>query len=156
MVLGTMDIRPLAERPEAAAQLDEWFVTEWPDYHRGRALPDVASQFTLVPDIQQTLIAEIAGVVVGTVALRGVWEASPEIPPPWVGGLFVVPEYRGQGSGMALVQAAVAEAGGQGNQFVHMSVRVDPASYIALGWRVVGTVFAGDDQVTVLRIEFGV
>jgi GNAT superfamily N-acetyltransferase len=153
MTIGFPAVRPLEERPEAAQMLVEWFSTEWPEYHKGRSLPDVASPFKLVPDQENTLIAEIDDEIVGTVSLRGPWEAAPEIPPPWIGGLFVVPERRNQGIGMALIDAAVAKARDDGHPTVHLSVRVDPASYIRRGWRVVGTVFAGDENVTVLRIE---
>jgi len=153
MTIGALSIRPLGERPEAAPLLAEWFATEWPDYHRGRSLPDVASRFRLIPDVEQTLIAEIEGEMVGTVALRGTWEAAPEIPPPWIGSLFVAPQHRGLGIGVALVDAAVIAAGEAGHSAAHISIRVDPASYICRGWRVVGTVFVGDESVTVLRIE---
>ena len=155
MTTQALVIRSLEERPDAAAMLAEWFVAEWPEYHRGRSLPDVASQFRLVSDVQQTLIAEIGDEVVGTVALRGRWEAAPEIPSPWIGGLFVVPQYREQGIGTALVEAAIAEATAAGHPIVHMAIRVDPASYIRGGWRVVGNVFSGDERVTVLRFETG-
>ncbi len=155
MTTRSLAIRSLEQRPDAAGLLAEWFVAEWPEYHRGRSLPDVASQFRLVSDVQHTLIAEIADEVVGTVALRGRWEAAPEIPSPWIGGLFVVPQHRGQGIGKALVEAATAEAVAAGQPIVHMAIRVDPGSYIRRGWRVVGTVFSGDESVTVLRFETG-
>ncbi len=155
MTTRSLVIRSLEERPDAAGLLAEWFVAEWPEYHRGRSLPDVASQFRLVSDVQHTLIAEIENEVVGTVALRGRWEAAPEIPSPWIGGLFVVPQHRGQGIGKALVEAATAEAVAAGQPIVHMAIRVDPGSYIRRGWRVVGTVFSGDESVTVLRLETG-
>lgn len=153
MTLGSVAIRPLSERPDAAQTLAAWFVEEWPEYHKGRSLPDIASRFRLVPESQQTLIAELDGEVVGTVSLRGQWEAAPEIPPPWIGGLYVRPELRGQGVGMALVDAAIDLAAADGQPVIHVSVRVDPASYIRRGWRVVGTVFAGDENVTVLRFD---
>jgi GNAT superfamily N-acetyltransferase len=155
MTTRSLVIRSLEERPDAAGLLAEWFVAEWPEYHRGRSLPDVASQFRLVSDVQHTLIAEIENEVVGMVALRGRWEAAPEIPSPWIGGLFVVPQHRGQGIGKALVEAATAEAVAAGQPIVHMAIRVDPESYIRRGWRVVGTVFSGDESVTVLRLETG-
>lgn len=155
MTTRSLVIRSLEERPDAAGLLAGWFVAEWPEYHRGRSLPDVATQFRLVSDAQQTLIAEIAHEVVGTVALRGRWEAAPEIPSPWIGGLFVVPQHRGQGIGRALVEAAIAEATEAGQPIVHMAVRVDPGFYIRMGWRVVGNVVSGDESVTVLRFETG-
>jgi GNAT superfamily N-acetyltransferase len=155
MTIGFPVVFPLEERPEAAQLLSEWFSTEWPEYHKGRSLPDVASRFKLIPDQQNTLIAEIDGEIIGTVSLRGPWEAAPEIPPPWIGGLFVAAEHRNKGIGMALIDAAVEKAGADGHPTVHLSVRVDPASYIRRGWRMVGTVFVGDENVSVLRIETG-
>ncbi len=148
-------IRSLEQRPDAAGLLAVWLMDEWPEYHRGRSLPDVASQFRLVSDVQQALIAEIETEVVGTVAVRGRWEAVPELSSPWLGGLFVVPEHRGQGIGTALVEAAITAATVAGHPIVHMAVRVDPAFYIRRDWRVVGTVAAGDECVTVLRFETG-
>lgn len=155
MTLGALVIRPLEERPAAASLLAKWFIDEWPEYHRGRSLPDVASRFRLSPDVLQTLVAELGDEVVGTVALRGPWEAAPDIPAPWIGGLFVIPDHRGQGIGMSLVDAAIDAATEAGYPFAHMSVRVDPAAYIRRGWRVVATVFAGGESVTVLRAETG-
>lgn len=148
-------VRPLEERSDAASRLAEWFIDEWPEYHRGRTLSDVASRFRLRPEEQVTLIAELDGEVVGTVSLRGSWEAAPEIPPPWIGELYVVPEYRGRGIGMALVDAAISKAADQNHDLVHIAVRVDPAGYLLRGWRMVGTLFAGDENVTVLRIATG-
>ena len=156
MMVGALTIRPFDECPEASELLAEWSIAEWPEYHRGRSLFDVASRFSLVPKHRETLIAEIGGDLVGTVALRGIWEDAPEIPPPWIGGLFVAPERRGAGIGMALVDAAVVAAAEQGHSEVHISIRVDPASYLRRGWLVVGTVAVGDESVTILRVETGV
>lgn len=151
MTLGALVIRHLEERPDAALQLAEWFVDEWPEYHRGKELPDVASRFRLVPDVQETLIAEMDGELVGSVALRGPWEAAPEIPPPWIGGLYVTAAHRGKGIAQQLINAAVALAAEAGNDTVHMAIRVDPDGYVKRGWRVVGMVVAGDDRVTVVK-----
>jgi GNAT superfamily N-acetyltransferase len=155
MTIGSLVIRPLEERPEAAQILAQWFHDEWPEYHKGRSLPDIASRFRLVPESQQTLIAEVDSQVVGTASLRGAWEAAPEIPPPWVGGLYVRTEFRGKGIGLALIDAIVDLAAADGEPVIHVSIYADPASYIRRGWRVIGTVFAGDENVTVLRIDTG-
>lgn len=155
MAPGAPVIRLLEERPDASAVLAEWFMAEWPDYHRNRSLADVASRFRLSPQGQETLIAELDGELVGTVAIRGTWETAPEIPPPWIGGLFVAPEHRGRGIGMALIDAAVRAVAARGDDTVHMAIRVDPSSFEQRGWRIVGTVFAGDDQVTVVRRSTG-
>ncbi len=113
----------------------------------------MASRLRLVPDVQQALIAELFGELVGSVSVRGTWDAVPEVAPPWIGGLFVVPAHRGEGIGMALVEAAVACAADLGNSVAHMAVRVDPESFFRRGWEEVGTIVAGDEVVTVLRID---
>lgn len=155
MTVGALVIRPLEERPEAATELAAWFADEWPEYHRGRSLPDIASRFRLVPDVQETLIAEYDGELVGCVSLRGRWEFAPEIDPPWLGGFYVIADRRGQGIGNALVATAVERARREGYKAVHISIRVDPGSYLERGWQMVGTVSAGSENVTVLRYDLG-
>jgi GNAT superfamily N-acetyltransferase len=143
-------IRPLAERPGAAAQLAEWFIAEWPEYHRGKTLGDVSSMFRL-RDVQETFIAELDGEIIGTVALRKSWSDAPQIGTPWIGGLFVRPSERGKGVAMALVDAACAHAFSTGHQTVHIAVRDGADSYEHRGWSLVGTMNTGRESVTVLR-----
>ena len=143
-------IRPLAERPGAAAQLAEWFIAEWPEYHRGKTLGDVSSMFRL-RDVQETFIAERDGEIIGTVALRKSWSDAPQIDTPWIGGLFVRPSDRGLGVAMALVDAACAHAFSTGHEAVHIAVRSEADSYEHRGWNLVGTMVAGEESVIVLR-----
>jgi len=143
-------IRPFEERPEVAAQLAEWFTAEWPEYHRGKTLGDVSSMFRF-RDIQQTFVAEIDGVLVGTAAVRNSWNDAPDIATPWIGGLFVHPDHRGHGVGMALVDAACDHAFAAGHEAVHVAIRDRVESYRGRGWKVVGTMMTGDEAVTVLR-----
>lgn len=143
-------IRPLEERPGAAALLAEWFMAEWPEYHRGKTLGDVSSMFRL-RDTQQTFIAELDGEIIGTVALRNSWSDAPDIHTPWVGGLFVQPSQRGHGVAMALVDRACSHAFANGHEAVHIAVRDGADSYEQRGWALVGTMKAGRESVTVLR-----
>lgn len=140
----------MEERPGAAAQLAEWFRAEWPDYHRGKTLGDVSSMFRL-RDIQQTLIAEIDGELVGTVAIRKSWSDAPQITTPWLGGLLVTPKHRHAGVGMALVNAACEAAFRSGHSAVHVAVRDAADAYEEAGWKMVGTMMTGNEAVTVLR-----
>ncbi len=145
-------IRPLEERPGAAALLAEWFMAEWPEYHRGKTLGDVSSMFRL-RDVQQTFIAELDDEIIGTVALRNSWSDAPQIETPWVGGLFVRPSDRGQGVAMALVDAACAHAFSSGHESVHIAVRDGADSYEQRGWKMVGTMMTDTESVTVLRCD---
>jgi GNAT superfamily N-acetyltransferase len=143
-------VRPLEERPGAAAQLAEWFMAEWPEYHRGKTLGDVSSMFRL-RDVQQTFIAELDGEIVGTVALRKSWSDAPDITTPWIGGLFVRSTDRGHGVAMTLVDAACSHAFSLGHDAVHVAVRVGVDGYEERGWKTVGTMKTGSESVTVLR-----
>jgi GNAT superfamily N-acetyltransferase len=143
-------IRPLEERPEAAGMLAEWFMAEWPEYHRGKTLGDVSSMFRL-RDVQQTFIAEEEDEIIGTVALRNSWSDAPGIDTPWIGGLFVRPTDRGHGVAMALVEAACQHAFRLGHESVHVAVREGIHGYEERGWKNVGTMMTGSEAVTVLR-----
>ena len=152
MERGAVAIRPLEERPDGAGQLAEWFMAEWPEYHRGKTLADVSSMFRL-RDVQQTLIAELDGEIVGTVAVRNSWSDAPEIDTPWLGGLFVTPAFRGQGIARLLVDAAIACVFDAGHSAVHVALRDDVAGYEARGWKIIGTMTTGEERVTVLRLD---
>jgi GNAT superfamily N-acetyltransferase len=143
-------IRPLEERPGAEGLLAEWFIEEWPEYHRGKTLGDVSSMFRL-RDRQQTFIAELEGEIIGTVALRNSWSDAPNISTPWIGGLFVRPSDRGHGVAMALVESACQHAFSLGHDAVHVAVRDATHGYLERGWREVGTMMTGSESVTVLR-----
>lgn len=129
-------------------------MAEWPEYHKGKTLGDVSSMFRL-RDVQQTLIGEIDGEIVGTVAIRNTWSDAPEIDTPWIGGLFVKPEFRGRGIAMALVDAATAHAFGNGHRTIHVAVREGSEGYVSRGWSVVGTMMTRKEAVTVLRLDAG-
>lgn len=143
-------IRPLEERPGAAALLAEWFMEEWPEYHRGKTLGDVSSMFRL-RDVQQTFIAELDDEIIGTVAVRKSWSDAPDITTPWIGGLFVRPSDRGHGVAMALVEAACEHAFSLGHEAIHVAVRDGARGYEDRGWTNVGTMQTGSEAVTVLR-----
>ena len=143
-------IRRLEERPAAAAQLAEWFMVEWPEYHRGKTLGDVASVLRL-RDAQETFIAEQGGELIGTVAVRNSWNDAPDIHTPWIGGLFVRPASRGRGVAKALVEAACEYAFSTGHESLHMAVRAGSEGHQRRGWRLIGTMMTGSDSVAVLR-----
>ena len=145
-------ISPIAENSDVAVQLAEWFIAEWPEYHRGKTLGDVSSMFRL-RDAQTTLIALDGDDLVGTVAVRNSWSDAPEIRTPWIGGLFVKPSHRHRGIGMQLVDAASRWAFDNGHPTIHVAIRDGVGGYLERGWQVVGTMLSGEDSVTVLRLD---
>jgi ribosomal protein S18 acetylase RimI-like enzyme len=103
---------------------------------RGHPEPELAAYLGLDPE------GEPAWGAFDGRRLVGVARAAVRLPRLWViGGVFVVPEHRGQGLGAALVSAVVASAEAHGAR-VGLYVRDDPDGafrlYERLGFREVG------------------
>lgn len=82
------------------------------------------------------LVAEIDGIVVGSVLL-----VAEELEPmhdvsPWLAGLVVAPGHRGRGIGAALVRAIEARAAGLECPVLHLYTSEAEPFYAALGWSV--------------------
>jgi len=82
------------------------------------------------------LVAEIDGVVVGSVLL-----VAEELDPmhdvsPWLAGLVVAPDHRGRGIGAALVRATEARAAAMACPILHLYTGAAEPFYAALGWIV--------------------
>ena len=98
-------------------------------------------------------VASVDDQLVGTVAVRGPWDAAPHFHPPWIGGLYVTPACRGRGFGSQLVECAIAAARKLDCGEVHAAVRNDIATYVRKGWHVVGEIEADDGPVTIICRE---
>lgn len=72
---------------------------------------------------------------------------------PWLASLYVWPEFRGQGHGIALVQRCVAEARTLGLPRLYLYTAAQQAFYRKLGWRDTATMSFGGDPVSVMEID---
>jgi predicted N-acetyltransferase YhbS len=72
---------------------------------------------------------------------------------PWLASLIVLPQYRGRGFGIALVERCVQEARALGIPRLHLYTAGQQAFYQRLGWRVIDTVPLGIAPVDVMAIE---
>jgi GNAT superfamily N-acetyltransferase len=72
---------------------------------------------------------------------------------PWLASLIVLPQYRGRGFGIALVERCVQEARALGISRLHLYTAGQQAFYRRLGWRVIDTVPLGIAPVDVMAIE---
>jgi predicted N-acetyltransferase YhbS len=98
-----------------------------------------------------TLVAVAAGEPVASVSLH---ETEAEDRPayrPYLGALFVKPDHRSHGLGMALVRAVEAEAQRLGHPTLYLNAadRLAPF-YEALGWRVVERGY-GPKQLNIMQ-----
>jgi GNAT superfamily N-acetyltransferase len=91
------------------------------------------------------LVAEQGGRLAGTCLF-----VREEIDPlhdvsPWLAGLVVAPEFRGQGIGRLLVQAVEAHARTVGCERLHLYTSSAEGLYASLGWQVVERIGDGDE-----------
>jgi N-acetylglutamate synthase-like GNAT family acetyltransferase len=55
---------------------------------------------------------------------------------PWLGSVFVAPQYRGWGVGAALVEAVVSDAAALGYPRIHLLTTEAEGWYTPKGWRI--------------------
>ncbi len=72
---------------------------------------------------------------------------------PWLASLLVLPEYRGRGYGIALVEHCVQVAAMLGVPRLHLYTAGQRAFYEKLGWASVDQVPLGKAKVQVMAIE---
>jgi GNAT superfamily N-acetyltransferase len=131
-------IRSLVDCPEHAALLAEWFRGEWDQHFRNwNSLKIITEFFTpsrTSAGLPVVLVADIDGKPCGTVMLRAQWRESHAHLGPWLGGLFVVPEYRGRDIARRLIETLAAEAGKRGYTEVYAGTKNLGRFLRTLGW----------------------
>lgn len=133
-----MQISLLADHPGFAPTLAHWLLAHW-----RFALPDDTfdarmarlRQHMRADGLPMALVAHRGDEVLGTVALRP--HDLPEHPAltPWLGGLFVHASQRRRGLGLALCQAAEAQALRMGVRRLHLFTLDQQAWYGQQGWQ---------------------
>ncbi|MEA2573984.1 MAG: hypothetical protein QOH93_1282 [Chloroflexia bacterium] len=75
---------------------------------------------------------------------------------PWVAGVFVKPECRGQGVGSALMLHLVREAAQMGIRKLYLHTAKARAFYETLGWRFLDMEYYEGQRVSIMEIDTGV
>jgi len=104
-------------------QLAEWHAVAWghlyTDWTGAKALAEFRQQKT-DGSLPATLVLREDGQVAGSVSLLyGDCEACPHLD-PWLGSLYVLPEFRGRGYASKLVDAATGLAAAAGEKVLHV------------------------------------
>jgi predicted N-acetyltransferase YhbS len=143
----------LREQPQHLATVAEWIHRQW---WSGSDTPVEAIERWLGTHLGEegfpaTLIAVSNGEVAGSVSLH---ETEAEDRPayrPYLGALFVKPDRRGHGLGVALVRAVEAHARVLGHPATYLNAADALARfYEALGWRVVERAY-GRKQLNIME-----
>lgn len=145
-------IRPLADVPGAGRLLAQTFKDAWPDFFADRSAEQIERQmFVEGEGLPAILVAEVAGRVAGTVALRAHSVETHEHLGPWVTGLWVAPDLRQLGLGRKLLLAITEEAAARGFREIHAVTNTARWLFEKLGWERVEEILYHGEEVTLFR-----
>ena len=131
----------LIEHPEYIPQLGQWLFEQW-DTILGEGTPGARiEKLKTHLNRDQLPIAWVAhanGQLLGTAALRVHDLEGREDLTPWLGGVFVGPDFRRQGIGEALCAAVEDAARSRGIQTLYLFTLDKQPWYSRLGWTILG------------------
>ena len=129
----------LVERPEYIPQLGQWLFEEW-NTILGEKTPDLRiKKLQAHTNRDQLPIAWVAhenGRLLGTAALRVHDLEGREDLSPWLGGVFVGPQFRRRGVGNALCATVEDAARSRGIETLYLFTLDKQAWYLRLGWTI--------------------
>ena len=153
-----MTIDYLANHRVAIPRLAQYCFNEWrPVYDkRGMSLKDVIAAFETRANIDRLPLAVVAiehGNVIGTGCLKlEDLEIRPHLS-PWLGGLFVVPEYRNRGVATAMIRHLLEEAQSFQLGVLYLWTPSAESLYAKLGWKTVERLDYCGYSVAVMQLE---
>ena len=134
-----VQISYLVEHAEYIPQLAQWLFEEW-DAILGEKTPDARiKKLQAHMNRDQLPIAWVAhenGQLAGTAALRVHDLEGREDLSPWLGGVFVGPQFRRRGTGAALCATVEDAARARGIQTLYLFTLDKQAWYSRLGWTI--------------------
>ena len=157
-----MDVRIdyLVNHHEHILTLAGWFKAQDSDFFAQSSLSEIAREHfesRLNTDaLPISFIALDALQPIGTIALLIESVTTHTHLSPWLGALYVLPEFRHRGIGMSLVAHAMSKAQGLGLSSVYAGVSRAEQRYIAEAWRVHERVVYHGKPLCILRYDFGV
>lgn len=148
-------IQSLIECPEHAPLLAEWFRGEWDEHFRNWNSQKIITEFftpsRAVDGLPLVLIAKSAGRPCGTVMMRAQWRESHAHLGPWVGALFVLPEFRGHAIARRLIETLGVEAARRGYTAVYAGTKNLGRFLRGLGWEYQEMVGADRESIALFR-----
>ncbi|MFL6529257.1 MAG: GNAT family N-acetyltransferase [Chthoniobacterales bacterium] len=150
----------LWQHPEVADELAKFSWAEWQSVYeqRGQTFADALKSYRERAQrdrLPLALVAFESEQLIGTVSLKPQdLEIRPEIT-PWLGGLFVIPEWRGRGVASLLMHRAVDEAWRLNLPRLFLWTSSAEALYLKLGWRVVERTEYCGKTIVIMQIDAG-
>lgn len=128
----------LADHPEFIGTLAEWHYAEWRHLLPTWSVEEAAAELATHTGRQvapSTIVALVDGRLAGSASLLIEDMPDTENWSPWLGSVFVSPEWRGEGIGSAMVDRVVADATTLGFPRIHLLTTEAEGWYAPKGWR---------------------
>ena len=158
MALLDCTIDYLANRPEFLEQLAQLSWTEWQEIYqqRDQTLEHCRKNYRERMNIDRlplTFVALHGNELVAMVSLKfHDMDTQPDLD-PWLGGLFVLPEWRNRGIGTMLMHRATEEARLVNVPRLYLWTHTAERLYHKLGWEVVERTDYFGKQAVVMEME---
>ena len=153
----TWQIAFLRDQPQHLPTIAEWIHRQWwseTDTPIG-AIEDWLSTHLGESGFPATFVAIEGGEVIGSVTLHETEAEDRSSYRPYLGALFVKPDYRGRGLAQALVRAVEAHALHLGHATLYLNAADATAGlYEKLGWQVVERGY-GRKRLNILQRSLG-
>jgi predicted N-acetyltransferase YhbS len=150
-----MHISYLADRPESIAYLAPPIAAHWRSLLHDETVGGRTAKLTRHLNRESLPIAWVAHSedgVLGTAALRARDLDGREDLTPWLGGVFVRPEFRGRGVATALCRVVEEKAWALGFETIYLFTLDQQRLYSRLGWMTLEpTVWRGRDSEIMVK-----
>lgn len=135
-----MEIRNLRDVPEDIPQLAQWFHETWGYLSPDRTQADIVKglhKSIKGNQIPFTYVGYVDGVLAGSASgMNSDMLTHPQLK-PWLGRVFVSPEFRAQGVGAALVRATMLRMKALHIQKAYLFTPDQEAWYAKMGWKLI-------------------
>ncbi len=147
----------IRERPDLIPLVANWLWDAFwhPNGHPLDEVREIISECTAETDAPQCFVLLAGEVPCGTASFVSADLEIRDDIGPWLAGVYVVPEARGQGCARRLVAAVEDAARQAGHPCLFLHTHDAQPLYLKLGWRVMEEAKDGRRPVTIMRQDFG-
>jgi GNAT superfamily N-acetyltransferase len=156
MDYGKIKIENLNKHRDKIKEIASLFYEEWRYLYKDTTLGELEEKFIKRAnsgDIPMALVAVQDNTFLGTVSLKSNDMDTREDLFPWLAGVYVKKEFRGQGVAKALIDALLSYARSIGFNKIYLYTPNAEAYYKKLGWKVLDQEWHKGMQVTIMYRE---
>ncbi len=150
-----MKIVNLSERPEFVDILAAWHYREWGDLYPAETQEGFKKDLLtcLSPEaVPATFIAINNNVLLGSISILHKDMDIDELWSPWLGNLYVNPDYRQQGIGKQLIHHLLAYCATHEVKQLYLFTPASRSYYENLGWQVIQSLDYQGQKVDIMHL----